>query len=437
MTQAMKAGHYLTLNLRASQTADGPLKISGVANDASVTDSYGTRVSVSQHALDQFMDNSVMLLNHDVHNPVGKFTKAEYRGNKLYVEGEVDPDARTNTGANVAELCRKGILKAFSIRFDEYKETRQKDYTQIEAEALDEISIVTLPSNKASLFNMRSKGIEMHGAEELITQRGRRAAAGFKVGDRVEVKPGSAHTMGGVTMGGAGTVEEIGTPALGIRLDDMPDEMHKWYVADELEASDTPAEDDATGEMDMERSAVDARKGTTRAAGPLSLQLLTQRLGALISETKSDGDWYSTAYLVAVHDDFCVWSEYGEGTFYQQGYAVDAAGTVALTGTEQEVLPAWTVVGGADDENTQRSISEADMGAVVGEVLLRVRTQLGLDFQGEPVLHDGAILRAVREATAPEAPAATPKPATPAPDAPADVTIDEVRAKLRMALQLQ
>jgi len=434
MTQAMKAGHYLTLNLRASQTADGPLKISGVANDASVTDSYGTRVSVSQRALDQFMDNSVMLLNHDVHNPVGKFTKAEYRGNKLYVEGEVDPDARTNTGANVAELCRKGILKAFSIRFDEYKETRQKDYMQIEAEALDEISIVTLPSNKASLFNMRSKGIEMHGAEELITQRGRRAAAGFKVGDRVEVKPGSAHTMGGVTMGGAGTVEEISTPALGIRLDDMPDEMHKWYVADELEASDTPANDDATGEMDMERSAADARKAITRAAGPLDFSLLMQRLSGLIADEKSDGDYWSSAYLVAVYDDVCVWSEYGEATYYQQGYTVDASGNVTLTGTEQEVIPQWKVVGGADDEGAERSISEADMGAVVSEVLLRVRTQLGLDFQGEPVLHDGAILRAVREATEPTA---TPNPVTPATDAPAAVTIDEVRAKIRMALQPQ
>ena len=98
------------------------------------------------------------------------------------------------------------------------------------------------------------------------------------------------------------------------------------------------------------------------------------------------------------------------------------------------MLPAWTVVGGADVEDTQRAISEADMGAVVGEVLLRVRTQLGLDFQGEHVLYDGAILRAVREATAPEDPVITPVPAA---EAPAEVTLDEVRAKIRMALQPQ
>lgn len=60
------------------------------------------------------------------------------------------------------------------------------------------------------------------------------SAASFAVGDRVTVRPGSEHDMNGMSMGGSGTVEEISTPALGIRLDDMPGEIHKWYVAEEL-----------------------------------------------------------------------------------------------------------------------------------------------------------------------------------------------------------
>lgn len=354
-------GQYVALNLRTkSEEGSDTLVITGVANDANSTDSYGTRIKVTQKALDGFMLNPVLLFNHDVHNPIGTVRSIGYVNGQLRAEAEIHPDARTNTGASISDLVRSGVLRAFSVRIDECSETRQKDYTQLDADVLDELSIVTLPSNRPSLFQMRAKGIELHGVEEL------------------ELLP--------------------------------------------AEPAKVP----------------DLRKvSATRAAGPLSLQLLTQRLGALISETKSDNDWYSTAYLVAVHDDFCVWSEYGEGTFYQQGYTVDAAGIVTLTGTELEVLPAWTVVGGADIEDAQRAISEADMGAVVGEVLLRVRTQLGLDFQGEPVLHDEAILRAVREATAPEEPAATPHPVTPEPDAPVAVTIDEVRAKIRMALQVQ
>lgn len=55
-------------------------------------------------------------------------------------------------------------------------------------------------------------------------------------GQRVEVKAGMAHHMGGMTMGGKGTVEVISPePALGVRLDSMPDEVHKWYTASELE----------------------------------------------------------------------------------------------------------------------------------------------------------------------------------------------------------
>lgn len=59
-------------------------------------------------------------------------------------------------------------------------------------------------------------------------------------GQRVEVKPGMAHHMGGMTMGGKGTVELISQePALGIRLDSMPDEVHKWYTADELQPTNS------------------------------------------------------------------------------------------------------------------------------------------------------------------------------------------------------
>lgn len=54
-------------------------------------------------------------------------------------------------------------------------------------------------------------------------------------GQRVRVRPDSVHSMGGMEMGGEGVVELISGPALGIRLDSMPDEIHKWYTPDELE----------------------------------------------------------------------------------------------------------------------------------------------------------------------------------------------------------
>ena len=54
----------------------------------------------------------------------------------------------------------------------------------------------------------------------------------MKVGDRVKVKAGKEHDS--MTKGKTGTVQEVSTPALGIKFDGMQ-EMHKWYVEDELE----------------------------------------------------------------------------------------------------------------------------------------------------------------------------------------------------------
>lgn len=66
-------------------------------------------------------------------------------------------------------------------------------------------------------------------------------ASVFKVGDRVQVRAGLEHQMGGMTMGGPGTVEIVDGTAFGIRLDSMPDEVHKWYVAKELDAEGAAA----------------------------------------------------------------------------------------------------------------------------------------------------------------------------------------------------
>lgn len=54
----------------------------------------------------------------------------------------------------------------------------------------------------------------------------------FQVGDRVRVRDGMEHGKG---MGGEGTIAIVSTPGLGVRLDAMPETIHKWYVAAEIE----------------------------------------------------------------------------------------------------------------------------------------------------------------------------------------------------------
>lgn len=56
----------------------------------------------------------------------------------------------------------------------------------------------------------------------------------LKAGDRVRVKSGKEHDS--MTKGKVGTVQEVSTPALGIKFDNM-DKIHKWYVESELEVA--------------------------------------------------------------------------------------------------------------------------------------------------------------------------------------------------------
>lgn len=91
-----------------------------------------------------------------------------------------------------------------------------------------------------------------HGPMEMwSSKRGlemKAAAGGYKVGDRVQVKKGMEHDE--ETMSVPGTVELVSTPALGIRFDDM-EEVHKWYVAEELSpyAKSQPAIEAKSGAM--------------------------------------------------------------------------------------------------------------------------------------------------------------------------------------------
>lgn len=96
---------------------------------------------------------------------------------------------------------------------------------------------------------------QMQAAEEMdliVPMDGAPAGQGaFAVGDRVTVRPGSEH-MG---MGGSGTVEIVNGNAYGIRFDSMPDEVHKWYVAEELQPEGGRDEGNEDGQAETETQA--------------------------------------------------------------------------------------------------------------------------------------------------------------------------------------
>lgn len=102
--------------------------------------------------LERFCDNSVMLLQHDMEKPIGKFLSVEIRQRWLYVKGLVTIDTD-----NVFKAVRTWVIKTMSIWFmvntlDDVsydEETRTFFLNKIH---LYEISLVSVPANaKATL----------------------------------------------------------------------------------------------------------------------------------------------------------------------------------------------------------------------------------------------------------------------------------------------
>ena len=86
-------------------------------------------------------------------------------------------------------------------------------------------------AGKRPMFSIEARA-ERVPADATLTKKA--AVAGFGVGDRVKVKLGRNHDA--ATKDAEGVVNQIGSVALGIKFDGMS-HVHKWYVADELEAA--------------------------------------------------------------------------------------------------------------------------------------------------------------------------------------------------------
>jgi len=142
---------------RAELQSDGSVLLEGTANDGDATDSYGTRLNWRNARFDDFNLNPISLFNHDPDNPIGTIPSINERSNKVQVQALIHPSAKTPTGASIPELCRDGVLRAFSVRFEYEKPPIRKDgYYEIEVTGITEISVVSLPANKPSLFQVRS-----------------------------------------------------------------------------------------------------------------------------------------------------------------------------------------------------------------------------------------------------------------------------------------
>lgn len=117
-----------------------------------------------KNALDLYMTNPIVLLQHNMEKPIGVVTEAKIDDNGLYVKARITQDVDW-----VISAIKNGVLRAFSIgykikdnEFLEEETSDGRDYANIIKDLeLFEISVVSVPMNAYSLMKSMQDCFEL------------------------------------------------------------------------------------------------------------------------------------------------------------------------------------------------------------------------------------------------------------------------------------
>ena len=129
------------------------LHITGMASTNS-TDRVGDIIESeawTKGGLQNYLNNPVILFNHDYNQPIGRAISLGTNDNGLQLKAKIAKSA-----GHVGELIKEGVLGAFSVGFrvkDAEYMTETDGYKIKDAELL-EVSVVTVPANQAATFSL-------------------------------------------------------------------------------------------------------------------------------------------------------------------------------------------------------------------------------------------------------------------------------------------
>ena len=129
------------------------LHIAGMASTNN-TDRVGDIIESeawTKGGLDNYLNNPVILFNHDYNQPIGRAVSLGTNDNGLQLKAKIAKSA-----GHVGELIKEGVLGAFSVGFrvkDAEYMTETDGYKIKDAELL-EVSVVTVPANQAATFSL-------------------------------------------------------------------------------------------------------------------------------------------------------------------------------------------------------------------------------------------------------------------------------------------
>lgn len=150
-----------------SKKSNKNVVIEGMAN-VSVPDRGKDLIPGNVWQLDNFKKNAILLFNHDRNFPIGTVTDVKMSDKGLHARATISKSKNPEI-MRIRDLIEEGILKTFSVGFDteeEPVEDEKGNYVFKDAELL-ELSVVTLPMNQESTFNVTQKDFQTKSLDEL------------------------------------------------------------------------------------------------------------------------------------------------------------------------------------------------------------------------------------------------------------------------------
>jgi HK97 family phage prohead protease len=132
---------------------DDDIFIRGMASTAD-TDRVGDIIEAAawtKGGLKNYLNNPVILFNHDYNQPIGRAIELSTGDNGLQLKAKIAKSA-----GHVRELIKEGVLGAFSVGFrvKDAEYLKESDGYKIKDAELLEVSVVTVPANQAATFSL-------------------------------------------------------------------------------------------------------------------------------------------------------------------------------------------------------------------------------------------------------------------------------------------
>lgn len=218
--------------------------------------------------LKNFKKAPIILFNHDKNKPIGKATAIKATEDGLWIRAEISKSKDMEI-SRIRDLVEEGILNAFSVGFNAADEEQDElGNIIIKSAELYEVSIVTLPMNQDSLFELSTKSLNGLNKHEAVvtTLRAKGAMVAAAVQDKLALDASNPEDAKGVIdqiAQQAGVEPQVVADAITGNLTPIPEnvlqalsiateipldelrELDQRDVADEAKAStDEPSEDE-------------------------------------------------------------------------------------------------------------------------------------------------------------------------------------------------